>query len=235
MRWIIARETDATLLYVNGRFERTLDPGRHFLVSLPWLRREVVRVDLRRTPLNLSGQEMLSSDGVTVKMNVVAVYRVADARLARHETFDYGTALYLALQLILREEVQSRTLEAILGDRGAVGDALLERGRAPAAEIGLELVSTGVKDVMLPGDVKKMLSRELEAVREGRAALVAAREETAATRARANTARMLQENPVLLRLRELEALTAGETERTVVYAMPTEVLSGIVRRGGDPV
>src|SRR5205823_3295063 len=105
--------------------------------------------------------------------------------------------------------------------------ALLERGRAEAASLGLELVSVGVRDVILPGDVKRMLSQEIEALRAGRAALVAAREEVAATRARANTAQLLQTNPVLLRLREIEALAqvAGGHGNTVVLAIPADLMN----------
>jgi regulator of protease activity HflC (stomatin/prohibitin superfamily) len=141
---------------------------------------------------------------------------------------NYQTALYTALQLVLRDEVQSRALDALLADREALASTLLERGRPDASAIGLELVSVGVRDIILPGDVKKMLSREAEALRTGRAALVAAREEVAATRARANTAQLLEKSPVLLRLREIEGLAqiAGGTGNTVVLAVPSDLMSG---------
>jgi regulator of protease activity HflC (stomatin/prohibitin superfamily) len=225
-KYITVRETEAGLLYENGRFLRTLAPGRIGIAAWPWRRQEVVRVDTRRTPFVLSGQEMLTADALSVRLNVAAEYRVVDAATAVHTVANYQVALYTALQLILRDEVQARTLDALLADRSALGAALLARGQAEAAPLGLELTQAGVKDVILPGDVKRMLSQEIEAQRAGRAALVAAREETAATRARANTAQILAGNPVLLRLREIEALAeVGKGDgNTVVVALPAAPL-----------
>lgn len=228
---VIVRETEAGLLYENGRYARTLGPGRyHIRKGWPWRdRQEVTRVDMRRMPLQISGQEMLTADGLSVRLNVAAEYRVADAARAVHGSQSYVTALYTALQIILRDEVQARTLDTLLTDRSALAEALLTRGRVHAEEIGLELTQAGVKDVILPGDVKKMLSQEIEAQRAGRAALIAAREETAATRAKANTARLLSESPVLLRLREIEALAeVGRGDgNTVVVAVPQEIMATI--------
>ena len=185
-------------------------------------------MDLRRTPLVLAGQEMLTADALSVRLNVAAEFRVVDAAQAVHETQNYASALYTGLQILLRDEVQARTLDALLADRTALSGALLARGQAIASDLGLELTQIGVKDVILPGDVKRMLSQEIEAQRAGRAALVAAREETAATRAKANTAQILAGNPVLLRLREIEALAkVGDgMGNTVVVAVPTEMMSG---------
>ena len=220
--YVTVREAHAGLLYENGRFQRTLGPGRHALAAWPWRREDVTCVDLRRTTLALAGQEMLTADGLTVRVTVLADYRIVDPERAVHGVKAYAEALYGALQLLLREEVQARTIDALLADRNGVASAMQERGRAAAAELGLELIHVGVRDLVLPADVKKLLAREAEALREGRAALVAAREEVAATRARANTARMLAEHPVLVRLRELEALTevADGRGNTVVLAVP---------------
>ena len=229
INWIVVREAEVGLMYENGRYTGALGPGRYRVVRWPWLRQEIVRVDTRRTSLLLNGQEMLTSDGLSLRLNVAADYRVLDAPVALHTVADYRSALYVALQLLLREEVQARTLDALLADRSGLANALLERGRPEAAGLGLALISAGVKDVILPGEVKKMLSKEMEAQREGRAALVAAREETAATRARANTAQLIQNNPVLLRLREIEALAdvGNGMGNTVVVAVPSEVMRAL--------
>ncbi len=230
MLWIdheTVRETEVGLLYSNGQFLGAVEPGRHRLLHLPWLKQEIVRVDTRRTEMTINGQEMLTADGISVRLNVAAEYRVVDAVTALHTVENYQISLYTAIQLSLREAVQTRSLDELLAGRGALSTELLEPGRAAATDLGLELLRVGVKDIILPGEVKKMLSQELEAQRTGRAALVAAREEVAATRARANTARMLQENPMLVRLREIEALTqVGDgLGNTVVIAVPTEVMT----------
>jgi regulator of protease activity HflC (stomatin/prohibitin superfamily) len=221
---IVLRETEAGLLYINGRYARTLEAGRHRFFAWPFRRVDVTRVDTRRQPLPIAGQEMLTADGLSVRLNVAAEFRVVDAATTVHTVADFRLSLYTALQIVLRDEVQSRTLDALLADRSALGSALLERGRPEAGALGLELTRAGVKDVILSGDVKRMLSQEIEAQRAGRAALVAAREEVAATRARANTAQLLANNPVLLRLREIEALAqvADGDGNTVVLALPRE-------------
>jgi regulator of protease activity HflC (stomatin/prohibitin superfamily) len=233
LKYAVVREAEVGLLYENGRFSRTLTPGRYRLSDWPWHREEVARVDTRRASLALSGQEMLTADAISVRLNVAAEYRVVNAAVAVHTVADYRAALYTALQILLREEVQTRTLDELLADRNALSGALLERGRPGAEALGLELVSAGVKDVILPGDVKRMLAQEVEALRAGRAALVAAREEVAATRARANTAKLLAGDPVLLRLREIEALTqvANGMGNTVVLTLPGEIVGAL---GGKP-
>lgn len=223
------REGETGLLYVNGQFMRALAPGRCRLVNWPWSRQEITRVDLRRTQMQLSGQEIVTADALSVRLNVSADYRVVDAPRAINGVQDYRAALYLAIQILLREEVQARTLDELLADRTALSAALLERGRPLAEELGLELLTAGVKDVVLPGDVKRLLAQEAEALRAGRAALVAAREEVAATRAKANTAQLLQGNPVLLRLREIDALAqvANGMGNTVIIAAPPEMVAAL--------
>jgi len=225
-RYETIAQTEAGLLYENGKYVRTLTPGRYRLRRLPWANAGLVRVDLRRTPLTISGQEILTADALSVRVNVAVEYRVVDPAVAVHGSANYIAALYTAVQLVLRDEVQSRTLDQLLADRTALSAALKDRAAPQAAEMGLELVSAGVKDIVLPGDVKKMLAQEVEALRQGRAALVAAREETAAMRAKANTAQILTGNPVLLRMREIEALAqvAGGLGNTVVLAVPTDVM-----------
>ena len=225
LQTVTVNEYETGLLYLDGRFQGTLPPGRYRLLSSPWGKREVTRVDLRRQPVLIQGQEILTADALPVKLTLAGEYRVVDAALAVHTVQDYRSALYLALQILLREEVQARPIDTLLSDRTALSAALLERGRPEAAALGLELVSVGVKDVILPGDVKRMLAQEAEALRTGRAELVAAREELAATRARANTAQLMQAHPVLLRLREIEALAevADGAGNTVVLAVPPEM------------
>src|SRR6266542_1847698 len=153
IQYVVIREAEVGLLYENGRFSRALTPGRYRLSSWPWLRQEVTRVDTRRAALALTGQEMLTADAISVRLNVAAEYRVVNAPVAVHTVADYKAALYTALQIVLRDEVQARTLDALLADRNALSGALLERGRPLAADLGLELAMVGVKDVILPGDV----------------------------------------------------------------------------------
>jgi len=143
------------LLYIDGRFERPLGPGLHQVYRL-FRRVDVVRVDVRVRTVQVLGQELMTADAVTLRMNLVGRYRVRNPALAVHEVEDYH--------------------------------------------------DVGLKDLVLPGDMKAILNRVLEARKRAEAAQIERREEVAATRSLANTAAMLEKNPTLMRLKEMELL-----------------------------
>lgn len=193
------------LLFRDGRHEQTLAPGAYAL----WkgvARAKVVTLDLREQVVDVAGQEIMTADKVTLRTNAVVTFRVVDPLRAVTAVEDHRQALYREAQLALRAVVGARTLEALLGEKDAVArelDASLgERVKA----IGLEIVSLGIRDVMLPGEMKEIMNKVIEAQKAAEAALVTRREETAAMRSQANTARLLEQNPTLMRLREIEAL-----------------------------
>jgi len=193
------------VLFLDGRYVDTLQPG-------PWAFWKgaadvrVVEVDLRETTLDIQGQEIMSADKVTLRINGVATYRVSDARRAICTADDYKQALYRDAQLVLRAVVGARELDALLADKESVATeaaALL----APRAEgLGLQITALGIRDLMLPGDMKELMNKVIEARKAAEANLITRREETAALRSQANTAKLLAENPTLMRLRELEVL-----------------------------
>jgi regulator of protease activity HflC (stomatin/prohibitin superfamily) len=195
----------AGLLFRNGRHEATLGPGVYAL----WkgvARARVAVVELREQVVDVSGQEIMTADKVTLRMNAVVTFKVADPLRAVSAVDDYRQALYREAQLALRAIVGARTLEALLGEKEAVARELDGALRTRAADFGLEVVSLGVRDVILPGDMKELMNRVIAAQKAAEAALVTRREETAAMRSQANTARLFEQNPTLMRLRELETL-----------------------------
>lgn len=226
---VIVNEYEAGLLYVDGRFVRALGAGRHRVWTGPGRKERVQVVDLRLMSVAITGQEMLTADKVTLRLNLAAAYRVTDPARAINSVQNYATALYTEIQLGLREIVTATELDALMADRAALAVELLNRVRPTIETFGVTLESVGVRDVILPGEVKKMLSREAEALREGRAALVAAREQTAAVRAALNTAKMLSDNPVLMQLRGLQSLeaVAEKPGNTVVLALPGGLLDAV--------
>lgn len=193
------------VLFLDGRYAKTLDPG-------PWAFWKgsadvrVVEVDLREVMLEVQGQEIMSADKVTLRLNAVATYRVADPRTAVCTADDYKQALYREAQLVLRAVVGSRDLDDLLADKEAVASesaALL----TPRAEgLGLEVSALGIRDLILPGDMKDLMNKVTEARKVAEANIITRREETAALRSQANTAKLLAENPTLMRMRELEVL-----------------------------
>lgn len=193
------------VLFLDGQFAETLAPGRYaFWKGVADVR--LVEVDLRETAIEVGGQEIMTSDKVTLRLTVVVTYRVHDARKAVCAVDDVKPALYREAQLALRAIVGARELDALLTDKDALAREVEDLLARRAGELGLTVLSAGVRDVILPGDMKELMNKVTEARKAAEANLVLRREETAALRSQANSAKLLSDNPVLLRLRELEAL-----------------------------
>lgn len=217
-RTVIVREYERGLLYQHGKFVELLPPGRYRYWD--WQGRQIDRIDLREVSQTVEAQEILTADKIGVRVTLIAQYRVADPIAARHSVGDFQGQLYQDLQLTLREAVTGRTLEDLLRERDALSRDL-QASVGPRVKVyGIELARVGVKDMVLPGTVRAVLLQEVEAELKGRAGLAAARHEVAAARARANTARLLQENPQLLRLQELETLAQLASKSGNVLIIP---------------
>ena len=193
------------LLIVDGELRETLPPGLHAFWKFN-RNLKVEQIDLRVQAMEVQGQEILSKDKVSLRVNLSANYRVVDPLKARGELGNFVEYLYRALQFGLRQAVGTRTLDALLGDKGALDQAVFEYVSAQVEAYGLSVIGVGVKDVILPGDMKDILNQVVEAEKLAQANLIKRREETAATRSLLNTAKLMDENPILLRLKELETL-----------------------------
>lgn len=193
------------LLYVDGVLRETLGPGLYGYLTL--LRQvQVVPMDLRLQTLEVQGQEILSKDRVGLRANLTALYRVTDPVTALAVVSDVKDYLYKELQLILRQVIGQRTLEQLLGDKTSLDEEVGRLVAAKAATVGVEVASVGLKDVILPGDMRTLMNRVIEAEKTAQANVIKRREETAATRSLLATAQLMQDNPLLLRLKELEAV-----------------------------
>ena len=168
--------------------------------------------------LDISGQDIMTADKVTLRLNALVAYRITDPLRSVTEVDGPAQALYRAAQLALREAVGAKDLDTLLAEKESLTRELSEALGARAAELGMTIVSSGVRDVILPGDMKELMNRVTEARKAAEANLVTRREETAALRSQANTAKLLAENPVLMRMRELEVLekVAGGGKLSVV-------------------
>jgi regulator of protease activity HflC (stomatin/prohibitin superfamily) len=152
------------------------------------------------------------------RLDAVVTYRVADARTAVSKVDDVRQALYREAQLALRAVVGARELDTFLMEKDGVASELADMVRARAKTLGVELIAVGIRDIILPGEMKDLMNKVTEAKKAAEANLIARREETAAMRNQANTARLLADNPTLMRLRELEVLekVAASTKMNVV-------------------
>lgn len=195
----------AGVLFIDGNYVETLPPGRYaFWKNVAQVK--LVIVDLRETMLDIAGQDVMTADKVTLRMNTVVTYRVVDPRQATTLVEDVRQALYREAQLALRTAVNGRDLDTFLADKDAVSREMEEAVRGRLTPLGLEIVAVGIRDVILPGDMKDLMNKVTEAKKAAEANLIVRREETAAMRSQANTAKILEGNPTLMRLRELEVL-----------------------------
>jgi regulator of protease activity HflC (stomatin/prohibitin superfamily) len=222
----------AGLLYVDGAFVRLLDAGAHAFWNVGRTV-NVKIVDTRQHALDVTGQEVLTRDKVSLRVNLVAKYAVVDVVKAVSSVKDYADALYRALQHAFRQSLSAKSLDEILSRKGEVDLEAAKQVRDEMAAIGLDVGDISIKDVILPGDMREMLNKVVNAEKEAEANVIRRREETNATRSLLNTAKIMAENPVMLRLKELEALEkiADKVQTLTVHNGTQGLLNDLVTLG----
>ncbi len=218
VRRITVFEYEKGLRYARGRFRSVLNPGPYWYMPLFTTIR---KLDVRPRFASITGQEILSSDGVTLRVSLAANFEIVDPNVATNQVGNFQEALHLELQLALREIIGAVDIDTVLGGRNELSEKLMDVTEPKISAIGLRLISVNLKDIMFPGKLKEMFAQVVNAKKEGLAALERARGETAAIRHLANAAKILDGNPSLMQLRLVQAL--GEaTGNTLILGMPTQ-------------
>lgn len=212
---IVVQEWERVLVYRDGRFKESLEAGRHR--RFRW-RRRFARILVRPRLVSVPAQEVLTADGLSVKISLTATCRTHEPRTWHEAVEDPDAFLYSAIQVGLRDAVVVRTLDSVLGERHEIGAEVLVSAAAAAAQVGVALDAVAVRDVMVPAEVRRAASDVAITRSQGLAALERARSEVAATRALVNAAKLYEDNPALLHLRTLQAVEAGGA--TVVLSAP---------------
>ncbi len=223
-------DTSVGLLIADGELREVLKPG----LTAFWKFQRNVKVelvDLRLQTMEVAGQEILTRDKVSLRVNLTALWQVLDAVQARTRLVNFVEYVYKELQFALREAVGGRTLDELLGDKGAFDREISAVVAGKLDGNGVVVRSVGVKDVILPGEMKVILNKVVEAEKIAQANLIRRREETAATRSLLNTARLMDDNPTLLRLKELETLekVTEKIDKLTVFGGLEGVLKDVVR------
>lgn len=200
------KQFERGLKYAQGKFEGVLEPGRHAFWNHPGARIAVQVIDTRVQQLKIEGQELMTKDKVTLRLTLTAEYAPADAPTTVHAVADVKEAIYLAVQLAAREFVAGVTLDELLEGRDTLTRYLEAQVLPRAEQFGVRVHRVGVKDVILPGEMRTLLNKVIEAEKAAAANVILRREDAAATRNMANTAKVIAENPVLMRLKELETM-----------------------------
>ncbi|RXR06082.1 slipin family protein [Pseudoxanthomonas composti] len=219
----------AGLVFIDGKLARTLAPGSTAFWNF---QKNVVLdlVDLRVQAIEVQGQELLTCDKVSLRVNLAASVRVTDPVAARTKVAKYGDQLYRELQYGLRKAVSSKTLDELLGDKAGLDAEIFAAVRGKLDAFGVEVLGVGIKDVILPGEMRQILNAVVQADKQAQANVIRRREEANATRSLLNTARLVEESPVLMRLKELEALekVTEKIDRLTVFGGLDGVLKQLV-------
>lgn len=216
------------LLFIDNERQRFLTSGSYLF----WTMGRIIScrtVDTRWQHYDVQGQEILTRDRVTLRVNISARYRVTDPVKAV-ESPNVSEELHRALQLAFRKTLGAMSLDQLLAEKVAVDEEAAQSVRAHMAEIGVEVGEIAMKDVILPGDMREILNQVVAAQKEAEANVIRRREETNATRSLLNTAKVMTDNPIMLRLKELEALEkiAAEVDQLTITNGTAGLLSDVV-------
>lgn len=223
-------ESHLGLLKVDGKLHAALAPGK----TAYWRFNRDISVDLvdtRLQALEVSGQEILTSDKVNLRVNLNANWQYDDVQLAYSRLAKPADHIYRELQFALRAAVGTRTLDELLENKQIIDNVVNQHLHEKLQDFGVRVLSVGVKDIVLPGDMKLLLAQVVEAEKAAQANVIRRREETNATRSMLNTARVMENNPTALRLKELETLEkiAERIDKISVIGGLDQVLNGLVK------
>lgn len=222
-------EHGAGILWIDGVIDRLLTPGNYAF----WKFNRDIAVavlEMRYQMMEITGQEILTRDKVTLRLNLSATWRFADVLKTFRHLAKPADVLYRELQFGLRSAVATRTLDELLENKAVIDDVVLAHVRSRLGPHGIEVDTVGVKDLVLPGEMRAILAQVVEAEKAAEANAIRRREETAATRSLLNTAKVMEGNPIALRMKELEALEriSERVDKISVFGGLDQVLNGLV-------
>jgi regulator of protease activity HflC (stomatin/prohibitin superfamily) len=203
VRAVTVESYEKALLFVDGKYVKVLESG----VYLWWKNSIVIqatKVDKRQQQLEINGQEILTKDKAALRINAWAGYKITDIEQAVLKNKDYDKQLYVALQLALREYVAGYSFDELLEKKEGMTPFILEHVKQTVAMLGMDVYAFGIRDIILPGEMKDIMNQVLIAEKKAQANVIMRREETASTRSLLNTAKLMEENAMLWKLKEME-------------------------------
>lgn len=204
-RKIAVGEGEAGLLYFNGKYEKTLSCGLWYYWNCG-TKVSCTLVDMKMQRVEIAGQEILTADKIGVRLNILCMFRVTDPVSLIRKTKNVSEQIYSAGQMAVREYVGRLRLDELLEQKEELGRLLEKKMKEIEAEYPVEIGRVGVKDIILPGEIRAIMNTVLVAEKQAQANVITRREEVASTRSLLNTARLMEENQILYRLKEMEYL-----------------------------
>lgn len=194
---------ELAVMYVDGKYSATVKPGTYFF----WKNSTTIvfaKADMRAIQMEIAGQEMLTKDKAALRINFYTQYQINDIIKALVNNKEYDKQLYVLIQLALREYIGSMTLDELLEKKESVSEYIRKAITIRAEELGITIKESGIKDVILPGEMKEIMNQVLIAEKKAQANTILRREETASTRNLLNTAKLMEDNAMLFKLKEME-------------------------------
>jgi len=194
---------EKAVLLVDDVYVKTLESGTyHFWRNDTTIK--IAKADMRQLQLEISGQELLTKDKAAIRINCYTQYKVVAIEKALLDNKDYEKQLYIAMQLVLRAYIGTYTLDELLERKEGIAEAVFADIKTTATQLGVEVLSCGIRDVILTGEMKDIMNQVLVAQKRAQANIITRREETASTRSLLNTAKLMEENEMLFKLKEME-------------------------------
>ena len=223
----ILREYERGVIFRLGRLIAQKGPGLILLIPII---DQMVRIDLRTITLNVPPQEVITKDNVTVRVNAVAYFRVVDPNKAITEVENFLLATSQIAQTTLRSVLGKAELDALLSERERLNLELQRIIDEQTEPWGIKVSTVEVKDVELPADMQRAMSRQAEAERERRAKIIAADGEFQASEKLSQAANIMSANPATLQLRYLQTLVeiGVNNSSTIVFPLPIDLLKPLL-------
>ena len=192
-------------LYYDGKFVKLLDEGIYYFWN-NGVKIDIGFADTRILQMNVQGQEILTLDKVALRINFVCRYKISDYVRVCTEIDDHEEQIHVLAQLALREYVGHSRLDELLENKDQLAGFVLAHLKSKEEECFVRFLDAGVKDIILPGEIRDIMNTVLLSEKRAQANVITRREEVASTRSLLNTAKLMEENQTLMRLKEMEYL-----------------------------
>ena len=224
----VLMEYQRGVVFRLGKLTRAKGPGLVWI--LPWGIERIRKMDLRIIALDIAPQDTITKDNVSVTVNAVVYFRVADPTKAVVEIEDYYFATSQLAQTTLRSVIGQSELDELLAERERINQIvreIIDHGTDPW---GIEVTGVEVKDIGLPKEMKRAMAKQAEAERERRAKVISAEGEFQASTRLAQAAEVMKDHPAALQLRFLQTVVevAAENNSTTLFPIPIDMFKPFV-------
>ncbi len=229
----VLQEYERGVIFRLGRYGGVTGPG--LVLIIPFGIDRLKTVDLRTVTTDVPGQEVITRDNVTIRVNAVLYFQVLDPKLAIIKVVNYVQATMQIAQTTLRSVLGESELDELLANREQINEKLQVIIDQQTEPWGIKVSIVEVKDIELPQTMQRAMAKQAEAEREKRAKIISAEGEFQASAQLANAAQVLAQQPATLQLRYLQTLTeiASERNSTIIFPIPIEFLSMMNGNSGN--